>query len=62
MEGISIYEKAQEHFEKIGMDFNKPQLRNAVTNVYTFLQDEELLIEIVLRALYPASEFKENEQ
>lgn len=55
----SIYEKAKEHFTKIGVDFCKPQLRNAVTMVYSILQDEEFLIEIILNELYPKKSFEE---
>lgn len=54
-----IFRATKDYFEKIEVSVNKAQIRNAVSNVCTFLLDEDLLIEIVLRALYPQSEFRE---
>ena len=59
IKGVSIFEKAKEHFEKIGQSVNDAQLRNVVTTVYTILQEKSLLIDIVIERLYPKSEFEE---
>ncbi len=53
IEGISIAEKAKKHFEKIGHPMNQCQINNAVTTVYSIMQNEELLIEVLLAHLYP---------
>jgi len=54
-----IYNSAKKHFESIGFKVNKAQLQNAVHCICTFLMDEDLLIPIVIKALYPESEVKE---
>ena len=59
---VNIYNKAKEHFQNIGVDVNKEELHNAVMNVYDFLQDRDILITIVLKALYPRSEFISQEE
>ena len=58
LKGISIVEKAKEHFEKIGHPMNRFQINNAVTTVYAVMQDEELLVDLLLAHLYPDTEFK----
>ena len=58
LKGVSIAEKAKEHFKKIGHPMNRVQINNAVTTVYTVMQDEELLVDLLLAHLYPDTEFK----
>ena len=60
MKGVSIVEKAKKHFEKINYPMNKSQINNAVTTVYTVMNDEELLVDVLLAHLYPNTEFDVN--
>jgi hypothetical protein len=58
VKNVSLLEKVKEHFNSININLNQPDLQNAVTTIYQFLDDEELLVHIVINALYPKSEFE----
>ena len=58
----SVFEATKKYFWEIGVSMNNAQLRNAVSCVCCFLLDEDLLLEVVLRSLYPEHEFKKEAQ
>ena len=59
MDGISILEEVKKHFEEIGFRLNQSQIQNAVHCVYDFMNDEELLVSLIIRSLYPPTDYKE---
>jgi hypothetical protein len=54
-----VYNATKEYFKKINVTLNNSQISNAVATICCFLLDEDLLIEVVLRSLYPKEEVEE---
>lgn len=48
-----IFNAIKKHFEDGGENVNNAQLRNATSTVCMFLLDEDLLLEILIKTLYP---------
>lgn len=54
---ISILENVKKHFQEIEVEVNQQELQNAVLCIYQLLQDDDLVMQILIKAVYPQSEF-----
>lgn len=55
---VSILENVKKHFQEIEVEVNQQELQNAVRCIYDLMLDDELVIQLLVKATYPQSEFK----